>query len=470
MARPAAFRCVSLLLLILGSAGCFGPRRDWTDDFVWSPDGRHAVILGRDLNLTDTSGSLTPLHIPDVYRVAWLSDSERLLVARSREVRTFAEIVSAVGGERAASIVARAEQAWFAESSYPDPQAPSHGIARDAHAMVLYLRERHADEVQKLSEEDRRATLEATASVHTLAVVRIAGDRAVIGRVIFNDLTPIRTIRPAPNDRTVAFVTENEEFLEDGTVTTWVVPTDGSTPASQVEQDTGQFPDWTPDGRSLVYHSVWGTNPNVGAIGVIKAQPILDRDGLYAPSQTSSDLVDLIYEYGDSLRVASDGRVLFNGFFRHFPHASAGTRDMITFTNPPTLQRLSIAGQRLFAFDPSRAEDPPVLLTEERDFDADALAFFELSPDRTRVVYGTVKGVIRVLCLSDGRAERLPVGLDRGEPYAGYEVPRVAWAGPDAFVYARPNGERLEFVLRRGSDDTVLSRTWPADLLGARQP
>ena len=58
-------------------------------------------------------GYLSPLLASSVYCVAWLSDSERLLFARSRQVSTFADISAALTPERTRKVVASAEEAWL---------------------------------------------------------------------------------------------------------------------------------------------------------------------------------------------------------------------------------------------------------------------------------------------------------------------------------------------------------------------
>jgi hypothetical protein len=77
------------------------------------------------------------------------------------------------------------------------------------------------------------------------------------------------------------------------------------------------------------------------------------------------------------------------------------------------------------------------------------------------VIFGTGKGVMRLLTLADGRTELLPFGLFDEEGYTLRELPRASWSGPGAFTYVKRVGARSEFILRNGASEVVLSRNWP---------
>ena len=70
-----------------------------------------------------------------------------------------------------------------------------------------------------------------------------------------------------------------------------------------------------------------------------------------------------------------------------------------------------------------------------------------------------------ILSLSDGRTERLPLGLARESVYIRRDLPLAVWSGPDAFTYLKRIGSRNEYIVRRGNTEIVLSRNWPAEML-----
>ena len=74
---------------------------------VWSPDGSQAAVIARDgLHVCNPAGQLSPLLLPNAYMVAWLKDSQRLVVARTRQVDDWATIAHALGPERSAQVAA----------------------------------------------------------------------------------------------------------------------------------------------------------------------------------------------------------------------------------------------------------------------------------------------------------------------------------------------------------------------------
>ena len=79
--------------LLLG--GCLEKR------IQWSPDGNQAALITADgLFLTDAEGQLSPLLLPDVNAVAWLSDSRRLAVAATGDSNKASLVIARLEGER----------------------------------------------------------------------------------------------------------------------------------------------------------------------------------------------------------------------------------------------------------------------------------------------------------------------------------------------------------------------------------
>ena len=459
------------VVLSLCSVGCFGPHRDWTDNLVWSPDGSRAAVIASGFYLSDREGNLTALNAPDVYRVAWLGDSQRLVVARSRKVSSFAEIAAAVGPERTRSMTAEAQRLWLLLQA-PDWEEYLENSAtmmtQNAPALPIYLREHYAEELRARFPDVWKGIKDLTVDLHALVVARVANGCLEPVATLNEDVTPIKTIRPAPGDRAVAFVTENEELFADSTIRTYVVPTDGSTPATLVEEETGESIDWTPDGRSVMLLSESARDINIGRLGCLAKRDVVGADGAIVVDKNKGVhcLVDLIFEEGDRVRCLRDGRVLFDGFEMQLPKPS-GTLYEIRRDSPGLTGtiRLSNNRQGVFAFDPVHKSDPPMFFLPEDQFVGDGFGFYEVSPDLTRVIYGTATGQLMIVSLSDGRTELLPLGLEKESVYIRRDLPLAAWSGPDAFTYLKRMGSRNEYILRRGNTEIVLSRNWPADML-----
>ena len=458
---------VTIPVLALCAVGCFGPQRDWTDDLAWSPDGRRAaVVIAGGLHVSDAAGHLSPLLASDVYRVAWLGDSERLVFARSRAASTFAEISAAVGPERSREIVAGAEHLWM-HMQAPDwrdnIENSSEFWTADAAAFGMYLAEHHAAALREKLGEEADAIESEPVRLHTVVVARVTDDGLKSLQTLSEDLTPIKTIRPDPRGRFVAYVAKDEEFLHDDIARTFVVAVDGSHPRTLVAARTGEFPDWTRDGRSLLLlHARVERDLELGTLGCLARWKVLDANDRVEIEQTRPCVVDLIFESRDRIRSLADGRVLFDTDEQEFPRETS--RFMVTFQKKDGAIATALDPPRyrhLFVFDLSQEGASPVPLIPAGQLEDDAIGYFDVSPDGTRLIYSTARGRMRLLTVATRRSELLPLGLERREGYTVRDLPRAVWAGNGAFTYIKNLDGRNAIILRRGSTEVVLNRNWP---------
>jgi hypothetical protein len=445
---PLLVRAAALLAVTLSASACFGPHRDWTDDLVWSPDGRRAVYLnGGDLYLTDTEGRLTPRLATDIYRVAWLGDSQRLLMARSRRVATFAEVASAIGPERTRALIAEAEHLWL-HFQRPDLLDLLDG-PMSSQAVFRYLFENHEQAMRERLGEGELEEFDEGIALHAVVLGRLRDGRLELGPVLDEFVVPIRTIRPADGDQLAAFVTEDDGFMVDDTIRTFVVPLNPPGSATLVASNTNRFPDWTPDGRTLLYLAASGADVNIGILGCLAKRDVVGADGAVQEMDSGVRcLVDAIFSKDHRVRSTADGRVLFAALEMGFPQSSsAGQR-----------------AERLFVFDTANRGASPAPLLEHEAGKA-AFGFYELSPDRTQVLYGTAAGRLYRVDVNDGSAHELPLNLHNDAGYVRGDIPLAVWSGPDAITYTKQADARLEFIWRSDGSETTLSRTWPAGIL-----
>ena len=71
---------------------------------------------------------------------------------------------------------------------------------------------------------------------------------------------------------------------------------------------------------------------------------------------------------------------------------------------------------------------------------------------------------LRLLDPASGKVEQASPSTDKGD-----NAFAAAWRKPGEFTYQKKIGARVELVLRRGTDETVLSRTWPDEILGKKK-
>src|SRR4051812_8007527 len=148
-----------LLLLVAAMAGC-----DPEQLVVWSPDGSKAAVIGADgLHICDPAGKITPLLVKDVRKVAWFADSHRVAAAREVKIANWKEATKYLEPERVTRLEKEGEEFFknmmaqtgplddWAQRVLLAPDGPSYG---DFVGMVLYVGEKHADELKKRLTED----------------------------------------------------------------------------------------------------------------------------------------------------------------------------------------------------------------------------------------------------------------------------------------------------------------------------
>ncbi len=431
------------------TAGCSEPYRDWTDDLSWSPDGRHgALLIGHDLYLTDQRGGLTSRLASDVYRAAWLPDSQRLILARIREVTTFTEITEALGAERAAAIARDAERLFqntFRSDGSVNPDADLDLMLNGdtGRAVAIYLREHHGETLRNALGDDSDVIASARATVYTLVAARIADQRIEVLSTLGAALTPIKSIRPSDDGRAVAFVTHGAGMFADNIVRLYVASVERPATPVLIATGTNEFPDWTRDGRSLLYLTASAADINIGALGCLVQREVVDDQGQIV-SRPPGDfcLVHVVFHDAGKVRALPDGRVLFAAVDTRFPQPARALSQV----------------ERVFVFDPLHPDSTPPLWPAAIG-DA-GLGFYDLSPDRTTLLYGTATGDIWRLTVASGDREELPLGLHR-EEYVRRDLPLALWSGPDAIVYSRYVNDELRLIRRRAESETVLNSAWP---------
>ena len=447
-----AWRTTVIATTISLIAGC------WKDSVIWSPDGNHAAIITTDgLHLCDASGKLSPLLAPGVDRAAWLPDSQRLVLATTREIKEYSALTAALGPERTRSLAAKSEaiwQLWLATPNGADFNPPL--AADDVGAVMVYLRAHHHDEtLAKVKEKDRADFEAAGANWHSLVVARITGDKLECGPTLSDGLATIEDIRPTPSGLAVAFVTNAELSPEnDAGLQLHVVPTDGSTPASLLSTQVGAHPDWTPDSRTIVYLQAEGGHfsgkPDDLRLGALVERRVLDEHGHVVLGKDSNprELAGLIFQTENRVRCLRDGRVLFDAAEFRLPLAGSdrSTRE------------------QLFALDRTKEKPAlvPLIPAPELGRMPNPLAFFEVNAIETEVLFGG-GGDVPVLRLADGHVEHHAVPLVDNSNDKNPPLPRWRLAGE--FSYLKKTSGRNELVLWRGDQETSLSQTWPDEVL-----
>ena len=462
VAWPAA-----LLLLLL--SGCLEKH------LVWSPDGQRAAVIakgetneGGGLYLCDADGKLTARLVPAVYRVAWLGDSQQLVVAREQKTSDWSEVTRILGAAKAAEVAAKAEAAWEKTAANRQEQWISggslFGVENGAQrglalggdgfggATMVYLWAHHADGLRAVYGEKMdgiRAKDGFTG--HELLMARIVDDKIQLGTTLHQGLAEIQDIRIGPDNRAVAF-TEAPGSDKEGRL---MLARINGTGAVVVAERTSLFADWTADGRTLVYVQALGGDAiknDLRLASLVRCE-VLDDHGQIRVAEKNEDLAGLMFSASTRVRCLRDGRILFNA---------------VEFNLPVANKDSDAEREKLFALDAARqATLVRMIPRNNEEHLPKVLAFFEVSPDEKQVLVGGYEGEVSVLTLSTGEVQQVQ---ESGE-YNLLAAP--VWRKDGEITYAKRNpttdGKRpdrkAEIVLRKGDNVKVLSQSWSSDML-----
>jgi hypothetical protein len=448
-ARPA-------LLLVLLLAGCLEKH------VVWSPDGSRAAVIARDgLYLCDTDGKLTPLLLPGVYQAAWLGDSQRLVVARKRKADSWTPIAAALGSERAAAVVARAEALWkkLEAGGAWGVLTKGDGEKKEPVILKVFLRERYGEALRaKMGAGDWDELKSKQVEINELVVARLEDGKIQPGTLLHEGLDEIRDIRVGRGDRFVA-VTTNQAPDNDKESRLLLVRID-VTGATAVAEHTAAYPDWTADGRSLVYVQASGerTGNDDLRLATLVQREVLNADGQIKIAEKAEDLAGLYFQDQTRVRCLRDGRILFNA---------------AEFNLPVSVKDFGGDREKLFVLDLARqATLVRMIPRSEAEKMPKNLTFFEVGPDEKQVLVGGFDGEVSVLTLASGDVDE----VQQAGEYSLMGAP--VWRNAEEITYARRNpavegknpsrkGEIVlrKVVLQKGDREKVLSQDWSKEML-----
>lgn len=436
----------SLTLLAIGTmlacAGC------WKERIVWSPDGTRAAVLGnKGLYLAAGDGHLSEPQVPDVYLVRWLPDSRGLILARTIEVRNWSDVVPFIAPERS-QIEAEAND--LLQSKSTDSLSKQIDAAKNKKLLRLCLRDTHAEAVKaKLSSEEWNDLTKEGVEVSEIVLAHVADDKVIVDRTRFARYGDVQDIRVAPRGDSVLLTQDPVLSGESGRLLVMLLA--GDEPPVSVARNPAVYPDWSPDGRSVVYVEGGAkATPEDVVLGVLTRREVKDEQGKIHLAEKCDYLAGLMYNTMARVRCLRDGRILFNAVEITLPMAKSDYGDGLR--------------EQLFALDLARQSTLVRLIPRAHEQNApQGLTFFEPSPDETQILLAGSDGKVCVLSIASGEFETVQ---EDGKPsFEGLP----AWRRGGEFTYIKrmpnindkPPARKGEVVLHRASEKEVIwSQSW----------
>lgn len=438
-----------VMTLALAAAGCVPEAK-----VAWSPDGRRAAVLAADgLYLCGADGKLSARAAEKVLGVAWAYDSKRLVVLRQEHVATWDAAETLLDVPQVVAVIALARQAKAEALAHEGPidefkptcfdWAPPTGIALAA----MYLRDvEPAGLPEKLGEKWEEAK-KVTVPLAVVEVGDVADDLTVRFRPpLVRTFDGLAALRLSPDGRRVACV-GTPAAVRSADLSLWVVPIEGGA-LRQVAERVSRFPDWSGDGRFLVYAAATAAaveGQQHLRLGTISRREVARLDGGFLDEfADAEDLAGVLFHDRLKVRCLDGDRIVFDGGAVRLPCTAAelpGSADLF-------LLDLATRGT-------------VTRLRPEGDEDAlPAAAWFEVSPDQKRVLVQTPEGV-SVLDLAGGQVVDTIVAKQEGL------LSLPVWRSADEVCLAVPEGSSLgspgrpEIVLWSARGAKVLSQAWP---------
>lgn len=466
--------CLAVAAIVFGCV----PKR-----YEWSPDGQWMTVISNDgLSFADADGKLLPGTIKGVNVATWFGDSRRLLVSRQSEATTWAQISPLLTPEQSNEIAEAARHAGDTLTNFDwktaDPKNPWGSVEtaivnqetkakRDTSiyqsmgaAIGIFMRE-HADDAlrQKIPPERWKDLMELTQTVNSVEVYTFDSNGLKLGATVMTTLWDVRELRVSPTGNAAIVVTQgqmaNSWKGEDHANDLWIGATSGNQPAQKMVSLTSQYPDWSSDGRDIVF--VRASQPPEGnqvVLGTLNRMPVIGDDGaiLKAP-QAPVGVAGLLYSELSRVRCLKDGQIIF---------ASAAVTLPATPGDMP--QR-----PLLFCLNPQISPSVHCLITQQAAQQiGDAAQYFEVSPDESRVCIPDGTGKVTVVDLASGvvtTVQDKPVLVDNDK---GSLVTVPAWRSADELTFAAPGDQKgtTNVVLWSISKNSgkVLSADWPAGM------
>jgi len=450
----------------------------------WSLDGTRGLVLGDDgVRVCDVEGGLTGAVILEAVQAAWMPDGKRVVVLHGKELKTWKEIEAAFPDEAAeakkkadnmvlhikakADEVVQAIQESIRQSKWSDGAASRGRTAREMFnsfgLTFFYLRDEKPEtikgELAAVWEYARRHSI----MQRMVRLYDVSGPEAKAGAMVTtwvsesmpDTIAGYDMFRVSPTGHAVAIAGH------DGLI---VAATDGS--GVRMKNKDANSPDWTADGKYLVYITTTGEGKGMETLArrkMVDDQGEFLKKGLKLEElPKEEELVALMSGGFPRVRMLKDGRILFSAFDIPMPTVlPVSWQDAGAEWTPV-----------LFAFNPedrklSRLMSPEMVKAIREDLaENDIMLLADVSPDGKRVSLFGQFGRVMVMEVETSKLHRLQQE-PMAEKTSGF-VSLPSWRTGEELTFVRPRADKKGNEVVRyhlaSKEVTVISGDWPMEV------
>jgi hypothetical protein len=457
------------------------------------------TVLSNDgLRFSDADGKLQPAMLPGVSLVSWFPDSHRVLVGRTVEPATWAELVQYLTPEQIQGVTTAAEHArdyalqydwskvegdnWSWSSFAAELKDNEQKAGRDTDvydslggAVATYFRDhRDAALTQKIPAARWDDLANINQGIFLVEVDTVHHDAIVTGPRLMTLLRQACELRVSPTGQAAIVVLAPKDDRGDEPCEMWVAATDGSRPPIEISTHCAWYPDWTADGHSVAFVQTADEHPPqtdtwLGSIDTIK---VIGDDGklmknIPAPASgapddpdrlgSTTELVGLICNPFTRVRCLPDGRIFFA---------------CVQVTLPATSDDFPRHAE-IFSINPyAQATVSRVLTRRAVETIGDAAQYFELSPDGSYISIPDHTGKVTVVSVETGEVTSpQPDPIPHSGSESDLTLPSIpTWRGRYELTFVAPvEGNPASFAVMlydvNARTSKVLSGTWPKTFL-----
>lgn len=451
----------SWLLLVgvaLICAGCEPVNR-----IVWSPDGQRAAVLASDgLRLCERDGHMSRPLIPAVDVACWTPDSNHALLAIHSRVQTWSEAAKLLAPQERKQALEEAGQLRKAILSYKgswddflkenDALLNSFKFPTEA---TLYLREKHPDELKSKLKDKWSDMEKLSLDVWDVQSHELSPSRAAGGSSVYRTNRAVVDIRIPRHGRAVAVVEQARVNADEGLYQISVVPIEGGV-ARRITQQGAKCPDWSEDGRLLVYTEVAGSAQGslTPALGSLKEVEICQPSGeLLKDFKAARTLAYVPFAGAGRVRCLQSGRIVFSSAEIALPCTEADASSLPT----------------LYVLDPNKQATATRLVPRGTASEiAHAAHLFEISADESMASVPSHSGVVTVLNIKTGEVTKVQPEIDAA---CGRLIFIPQWRSADELCFAAPaqKGAADKWVADvvvmniKTKAKQILNKGWPSE-------